>query len=154
MHDFQYTININICMIKNTCVNVQLYLIIQAPPHSVSECKVLAENHIDFKCNSLDYSSIEVLRCLLLQKTDPVKWNQIMKFESHVEGRRNSAKATENAKYIIDFIRNQCKLNEFDEEIIDKVTGICAVNTFWAHKRCLCNFKLQLLYIKIQSSGL
>ncbi|CAB0010471.1 unnamed protein product [Nesidiocoris tenuis] len=57
--------------------------------HHQPECLVLCNNVLVAENNNFMYEAIFPLRCLLLQKKNPRKWQQFMSLESHVNERQN-----------------------------------------------------------------
>lgn len=99
------------------------------------ECPIFASaNYVQLSIGILDYSAIEVLRCLLLRSKNPEKWARILQFESHAEDRRLIPSANEVTEFILNFIREKCQLIQYDSSIVERVSGICAVNAFWGFK--------------------
>jgi hypothetical protein len=93
------------------------------------------------------YCSIAPLRCLLLKKRDPEKYETILKLQSHLEERRNTALYNIFKNNIVGFVRNALGMTEFSEETILRVAAILDTNSFEI-RRSDGDIKIRGLYPK------
>jgi hypothetical protein len=93
------------------------------------------------------YCSITPLRCLLLKKQNPSKYEKILKLQSHLEDRRDTALYNVFKNNIVGFLRNVLDMTEFSEETILKVTAILDTNSFEI-RRSEGDIKMRGLYLK------
>ncbi|XP_058460574.1 SET domain-containing protein SmydA-8 [Malaya genurostris] len=106
--------------------------------HKSLECIPLKEHNVIklFSSSSvhqikLMYEAIFTLRCLLLKKTDPEKYSQLLEMESLNELRQqNCILWKRNQEAIVERIRNDWKFEEFSESEIHTICGIIEVNSF------------------------
>lgn len=80
-----------------------------------------------------EYFSVETLRCLLLGKTNSMKWARILEFEGHSVERARDKKAKGVLEFVSNFILEKCS-QQFDKEILNHVVGVLSINTFWGFK--------------------
>lgn len=101
--------------------------------HSSWECSTLREkrvaDHLDrSKGKELIkmYESIAPLRCLLLKKHDPKRWERLNKMEAHNDIRRNiSSLWNRNQEVVVNRLRNVWGFSEeFSEDEIHTMCGI------------------------------
>lgn len=76
------------------------------------------------------YCVIAPLRCLLLQKTDPIQYEAIMSLESHLEERIDSPLYRILKANIVTFLHQVLGLTQFNEDTILKVAGILDTNAY------------------------
>jgi hypothetical protein len=93
------------------------------------------------------YCSVTPLRCLLLKKRDPEKYETILKLQSHLEQRRNTPLYNIFQNNIVGFIRNALGMTEFREETILQVAAILDTNSFEI-RRSDGDIKIRGLYPK------
>jgi len=79
-----------------------------------------------------EFGVICAVRILFPRSKDPSKWEKILQFEAHTEGRWLSPIDSQTTAFVIDFVQQKCKLMEFEAEIIEQVTGILKVVSFWS----------------------
>ena len=130
-----WVIHYIICISCSCNLLISIWTFSKDTAHVDWECPIFASaNHSPNHLTTLDYSAIEVLRCLLLRSKNPEKWVRILQFESHAESRRLNPTANQDTEFFLNFIKEKCRLTEYDSEIIERVSGICAVNAFWGFK--------------------
>jgi hypothetical protein len=93
------------------------------------------------------YCSITPLRCLLLQRRDPEAYEKVLKLQSHLEERRDTALYSVFKNNIVGFLRNALGMTEFSEETILTVTAILDTNSFEI-RRTDGDIKIRGLYPK------
>jgi hypothetical protein len=93
------------------------------------------------------YCSITPLRCLMLKKQDPQKYEEILKLQSHLEERRDTTLYSIFKNNIVGFLRNALGMTEFSEETILRVTAILDTNSFEI-RRSDGDIKIRGLYPK------
>lgn len=106
--------------------------------HSTWECSLLRERRVADNLEkssplSAMYDLIGPLRCLLLQKHDPPRWQQLTQMEAHNELRRTATPALweRNQRHICDRLRHVWKcVDDFSDELIHTVCGYLEVNCF------------------------
>ncbi|XP_069699805.1 SET domain-containing protein SmydA-8-like isoform X2 [Periplaneta americana] len=76
------------------------------------------------------YCSITPLRCLLLKKRDPSKYERLLKLQSHLEERKDTTLYNIFKNNIVGFLRDGLAMTEFSEETILRVTAILDTNSF------------------------
>jgi hypothetical protein len=76
------------------------------------------------------YCSITPLRCLLLKKQDPSKYEAILKMQSHFEERKDTALYKIFKNNVVGFLRDALGMKEFSEETILRVAAILDTNSF------------------------
>ncbi|XP_058831529.1 SET domain-containing protein SmydA-8 isoform X2 [Topomyia yanbarensis] len=106
--------------------------------HKRLECIPLKEHNIaklydssSVQQKKLMYEAIFALRCLLLKKTDPERYSQLLEMEPLNELRQQiSSLWKRNQESIVKRIRKEWKFEEFSESEIHTVCGIIEVNSF------------------------
>ncbi|CAK1555581.1 unnamed protein product [Leptosia nina] len=111
--------------------------------HHGIECQILSSRPECVLNNMTDYyrhDALLPLRCVLLQKVDPEKWNQVLDMQSHMESRLPGSEAYEEAnefiveyliKHFIDKLDKEVKLKylpEVSKELLHKICGIIDTN--------------------------
>ncbi|XP_039957436.1 SET domain-containing protein SmydA-8 [Bactrocera neohumeralis] len=74
------------------------------------------------------YQCMGTVRCLLLAKSDPEKWQMFLKLESLEKQRRGSMQWKADLESIGKFIPRFFKTTEFNEDLIMKTIGILQIN--------------------------
>ncbi|KAF6208536.1 hypothetical protein GE061_016994 [Apolygus lucorum] len=104
--------------------------------HHLPECLVLCNNTEVAEAGNMMYEAIFPLRCLLLQKKNPRKWQQLLSLESHVDERKKDKDINHDvekiASYICDnFLERLDKgsLPDMSREIIHFICGVIEVNS-------------------------
>ncbi|RXG53888.1 Protein msta, isoform A [Armadillidium vulgare] len=78
------------------------------------------------ECNPM-YESVLPLRCLLLEKKYPKKWETLIAMESHDELRKDTELWETEQKNVVEFLQEKVKIKH-SSELIHRVTGILDVN--------------------------
>ncbi|KAB7504610.1 Protein msta, isoform A [Armadillidium nasatum] len=78
------------------------------------------------ECNPM-YESVLPLRCLLLEKKHPKKWETLIAMESHDELRKDTELWETEQKNVVEFLQEKVKIKH-SSELIHRVTGILDVN--------------------------
>ncbi|KAJ9579509.1 hypothetical protein L9F63_004828 [Diploptera punctata] len=106
-------------------------------PEHVPECNLMKERgyRASIKLQGdgkkeASYCSIAPLRCLLLKKHDPAKYETILKLQSHLDERRDTSLYNIFKNNIVGFIQNALGLTEFSDETILRITAILDTNAF------------------------
>ena len=82
------------------------------------------ETHLTYEC-------ILTLRCLLLKKSQPKKWEQLTAMEHHNELRKKLIPLWHrNEMFTVKMIRDHCHMTEFDPVEIHSVVGYSDINSF------------------------
>ncbi|BES87956.1 Set and mynd domain containing [Nesidiocoris tenuis] len=104
--------------------------------HHQPECLVLCNNVLVAENNNFMYEAIFPLRCLLLQKKNPRKWQQFMSLESHVNERQNdveiNGEVEKIAKYLCDNFLDQLEkgaLPDMSRKLIHFICGVIETNS-------------------------
>ena len=122
-------------------------------PLHVPECNLMKERgfraNIDLQEGRKEsaYCSVTPLRCLLLKRNDPKKYETIMKLQSHLEERKDTTLYNIFKNNIVGFLRTALGMTEFSEETILKITGILDTNCFEI-RRSEGDIKIRGLYLK------
>ncbi|XP_014250343.1 protein msta-like [Cimex lectularius] len=102
--------------------------------HHLQECLVFSLN-TDTDELGYYYEAVTPLRCLLLQKRNPKKWDELMSMESHIKKRGKDSDVYEETDQIAQYLVNNflCKLDhsilpKMSVEIIHVICGILEVN--------------------------
>jgi hypothetical protein len=125
----------------------------ETSPLHVPECNLMKEKGFHANINVQEdkkgaaYCSVTPLRCLLLKKQDPSKYETILKMQSHLEERMDTAVYSIFKNNIVGFLRNALGLTEFSEEAILKVAAILDTNSFEI-RRSEGDVKIRGLYSK------
>ena len=105
-------------------------------PAHVPECKLMKEKgfratiKLQHDKKEAGYCSLAPLRCLLLKKQDPAKYERILKLQSHLDERIDTSLYNIFKANIVGFIRDALGLTEFSPETILRVTAILDTNAF------------------------
>jgi hypothetical protein len=94
------------------------------------ECPILTTANVPAAKTQEEYLCITFLRCVLLERVDPLRWEELLKFESHVETRKAKSICVEQSAFAIQYIRDRCKQRNIDPKSIDFVYGIIIVNGY------------------------
>ena len=122
-------------------------------PLHVPECNLMKERGFRANINLQEgrkeaaYCSITPLRCLLLKRKDPNKYDTIMKLQSHLEERKDTTLYNIFKNNIVGFLRNALGMTEFSEETILKIAAILDTNSFEI-RRSDGDIKIRGLYPK------
>ncbi|KAB7504647.1 Protein msta, isoform A [Armadillidium nasatum] len=108
--------------------------------HHQDECVVLAKassplTFSDFDKVNPSYECITPLRCLLLKKSDPKKWETFLDLQSHIEDIQDTELFKVNQRNIVDFIRIFLEYEDGieksdDVDILHRICGILSTNCF------------------------
>ncbi|KAJ2940451.1 hypothetical protein O0L34_g134 [Tuta absoluta] len=113
------------------------------PRHHGAECEVLSLRPDCVINNMADYyrhDALLPLRCILLQKTDPEKWKQLLNLQSHMECRLPGTEAYDEAnEFIVEYLMNNFikkfdanlkkQIPEISPEMIHRMCGIIDTNS-------------------------
>lgn len=125
----------------------------ETSPLHVPECNLMKERGFHAKINLHEdkkeaaYCSITPLRCLLLKKQDPTKYETILKMQSHLEERKDTALYSILKNNVVGFLRNALGMTEFSEDTILRITAILDTNSFEI-RRSEGDVKVRGLYSK------
>lgn len=115
------------------CSNICMGIITQQ--HHAQECIVLCLNKDLADKKQFCYEAITPLRCLILQKKNPRKWQQLIAMESHFDKRQKGTEAHEESEHIATYLKDNFlsrleddALPDMSKKIIHVICGIIEVN--------------------------
>jgi len=109
---------------------------LQDPNHHLPECIIFSKNKELSIEGNFHYEAILPLRCLLLQKRNPKKWNTFLSMQSHIEERGSSTDVyKEIDEKIVRYLRHNYLLkidagilSDISSETLHKICAIIEVN--------------------------
>ncbi|XP_053683976.1 SET domain-containing protein SmydA-8-like [Sabethes cyaneus] len=103
--------------------------------HNEDECNFYRESQLDKNFLYNHFNVITPVRCLLLYRTNPEHYEEIMRMESHLEERRGTEIWDIHEKYVVKPLLESGAFDNFEGlevtgELIQRICGILDVNTF------------------------
>ncbi|KAL4707869.1 hypothetical protein ACJJTC_010304 [Scirpophaga incertulas] len=114
------------------------------PRHHGVECKILSARPECVLIGMADYyrhDALLPLRCLLLQTTDPGKWEKLLEMQSHMECRLPGTEAYDEAnEFIVEYLMNNFinQLNTNERKKILTTSVQCAHSQNMRYNRYKC----------------